>query len=341
MKDPFSLKRIEAIDRKHVHGVYSRWPELARSGLGVDVSIPRRDYRKVYVLGMGGSAACGDLLAGWLWNSHGVEAQVCKGTIQASDLTGSLAIACSASGETNETIVMMKTALERNATVVSTSHGGALASESRKLRIPHIEMPEVVAPRYMLPFMVFSCLTVLDEALGLGSAKEAKRAADEMEKVGGNLDIGISADGNSAKRLALHLLDKSPSIYGGRTTRGAGIRFKNSLNENAKKHASYDEMPELFHNEIQAWEDGARGYVPIVLRDTSEDERERRLADAFVRLLTASGKGPIEVAGRGRSGLSRLMTLVYELEFATYYVAIGLGRDPFPTALISRIKRVV
>lgn len=329
------------MDKGRVYEVYSEWPELARSGLKARVKVPRRDYRRVYFLGMGGSAAVGDILAGWLWGGHGLEAEVCKGTIPASDLDGSLAIACSASGRTRETLAMLKTAVERNATIVSMSHSGTLASESKKRGIPHIEMPPIVAPRYALPFMVFSCLPLLHSAFGLDSSGEASEALAGMERVLQRVGVGIPTERNPAKRLALRFLDKSLAIYGTRTTRGAGIRFKNEVNENSKKHAYYDEMPELLHNEIQAWEEPTRGFVPVFLRDEAESERESTLAEASVKLLADLGKGPVEVKGQGRSGLSRLLTMVYELEFVSYYMAIGLGCDPSPTPLIDRLKRAV
>jgi hypothetical protein len=47
---------------------------------------------------------------------------------------------------------------------------------------------------------------------------------------------------------------------------------------------------------------------------------------------------PIEVKGRGKSNLAQLVTMVYKLDMTSYYVAIGIGRDPFSTRLIDRLK---
>jgi glucose/mannose-6-phosphate isomerase len=339
MRDPFSPERVKKVDAMNVHETYSNWPELARAGLNASSGLERGDYGKVYVLGMGGSAAAGDLLASWLLCRHGIETEVCKGVIPASDMSGCLAIVCSASGMTEETISMMKTAIERHATLVSTSHGGRLAAESKTSGVPHIQMPEIVAPRYMLPFMVFSCLSAVDSALGLDSVAEAEEAISDMRGLWDRVGPSVPLEGNPSKEMALRLMKKTAAIYGTCATRGAGIRFKNELNENSKRFACYDEMPELFHNEIQAWDDPRGDLVPVLLRDGMEGKRESRLADFFAKMLSSMKKDPIQVRMAGDNYLSRLMTMVYELDMASYFVAIGNGRDPFPTPLITKLKK--
>ncbi len=339
MKDPFSPTRVNEIDGMRVHETYAAWPELAQQGLEVRFRPGRVGLRKVYVLGMGGSAAAGDMLTGWLWSRHRVEAEVCKGVLEAHGMAGVLAIACSASGQTEETVSMMKAALEGGATIVSISSGGRLEAESKNLGVPHIRMPRGLAPRYMFPFMAFSCFKVVDEALGLGSAGEAKGAIIEMRRLRSQISVDVPTTKNPAKKLALRLMNKTPVIYGTRATRGVGVRFKNSVNENAKKHAAYEEMPELFHNEVQAWEEPGTSFAPVILRDDDESDRDSRLADAFTGMLASMGKAPLEVRGEGGTSFARLTTMVYKLDLASYYIAIGRGTDPFPVPLIVRLKK--
>ncbi len=337
-QDPFSPELAGRVDREKVIETYRAWPRLAEQGMEVRPDVGLRRYKRVYILGMGGSAAAGDILSSWFFYEHQVDAQVCKGMIGATDLRGSLAIAISASGETEETLSMLKTAADGNATVVSISYGGALAEESEKRGIPHIQMPKVVAPRYMLPFMVFSSVAVADRALGLDSSTEAREAVDGMKRLAAKIDVGVPLGRNPSKQVALRLLQGYPAVYATKSTRGVGIRFKNCVNENAKSHATYDEMPELFHNEVQAWEDRAARFVPVMLRDSTESERDARLAGRFASILGSLGRNPVVVRGAGAALLTRLMTMVYELDLATYYLAVARGNDPFPTRLINRLK---
>ena len=209
---------------------------------------------------------------------------------------------------------------------------------SEKLGVPHVMMPEVVAPRYMLPFIIFSSLSVINEGLGLGCEDEAEDAFKEMEVEGRATGINTPVSENPSKQLALSILEKTPVIYGSRSTRGAGIRFKSLLNENAKIHAIFDGLPDAFHNEIEAWEDPSVEFAPVLLRHPAETERDKAGVDSLTKILSELKMNPMEVRGRGKSNLAQLVTMVYRLDMTSYYVAIGIGRDPFPTRLMDRLK---
>ncbi|MGD0477368.1 MAG: SIS domain-containing protein [Nitrososphaerales archaeon] len=338
MRDPFSLSRIQSIDLSNVHKTYETWPGMARSGFEAEFNLQRAGFRKACILGMGGSAAGGDIIASWLSDRPKFEVATFKGQLPNRNMSDSLAIACSASGQTKETIEMMEIAVRRGATTVSISAGGKLLEVSKRLGVPHIMMPKVVAPRYMLPFIIFSCLSVINEGLGLDCEDEAENAFKEMEVEGRAVRINVPASRNPSKQLALSILEKTPAIYGSRSTRGAGIRFKNVLNENAKRHAIFDELPDTFHNEIEAWDNTEMEFVPVFLRHPAETERDKAGADAMVEILSELKVNPVEVRGRGRSSLAQLVTMVYRLDMSSYYIAIGTGRDPFPTRLIDRLK---
>ncbi len=339
MDDKYSLARIEQFDKRRVHTTYEKWPALAREGFRIAISLQGRGLKKAYVLGMGGSAAGGDIIASWLADRPSIEVGVFKGQLPPGDMRDALAIAVSASGETEETIEMMKTAVKKHATVVSISSGGTLMEVAGRLGVPHVMMPRVVAPRYVLPYIVFACLSVMSAGLGLHFEREVDEAFRAMDAEGKVVGVRSPLSDNPSKRIALSLADKIPVIYGSKFTRGAGIRFKNVLNENAKVHALYYGIPDAFHNDIEAWEDPRDGFAPIFLRHSSEEKRDRVRTDLMVQILDKAGRAPVQEKGRGKGALSQLITLVYRLDMVSYYMAISLGRDPFPTRLIDRLKK--
>lgn len=339
MDDPFPIAKAQKIDTRDVHETYEKWPALARDGFDVKFDLPKKGLHKAYVLGMGGSASGGDIISGWLTERPGVEMDVFKGRLPIGDMSDSLAIACSASGQTEETIDMLKTAVERHAAAVSISGGGTLKEVSEKLGVPHIKMPKVVAPRYMLPFIIFSTLAIVNEGLRLECEAEVEDAFTAMEAEGRDVAISTIPPKNLAKALAVSFLNKTPCIYAALVAKGAGIRFKNVLNENSKIHAQYVGIPDAFHNEIEAWEDPSNDFVPVFLRHTAEGNRDGPREDRMIRILSKAGKEPIQVRGRGDSDLAQLVSMVYRLDMVSYYLALGLGMDPFPTRLIDAIKR--
>lgn len=326
------------MDEGGVHNAYRDWPSLAQKGFESRFGFAEGAFKRACVLGMGGSAAGGDIIAGWLSLRPGVEFRVFKGSLPLVDMRGTLAIACSASGQTPETIAMAKTAARSGATVVCISSGGRLQEEASSLGLEHVKMPEIIAPRYMLPFIVFSCLTATARGLGLEYTNDALESIDSMRKQAAKLVADTPLQKNGSKLIASKIIGRTPAIFGDGVTCGVGLRFKNALNENAKMHAYFDSMPDLFHNEVQAWEGMDSSFLPVFLRHSYEDENEGKRADAMERILARLGSRPLEVSGTGRGILSQLMTMVYELDFASYYTAIALGRDPLPTRLIDRLK---
>jgi glucose/mannose-6-phosphate isomerase len=244
---------------------------LAEKGAEVAIRLRQGRFRRALFLGVGGSASAGDIISGWMSIRHRLPFSVYKGYVPERDLRGTLAIACSASGETKETLRMTEWAIRRGAYVVSLSSGGRLAALSKKKRIPHVELPEIVAPRYVLPFLLFATISILREKFELvGVEEEVRDAIREMRELVRRVEVTVPVSRNESKQLARALLKPTPKIYGSTVTRGAARRFKNALNENAKKHASVDFAPELFHNEIEAWEGGGDNFLPIFLRHPKE-----------------------------------------------------------------------
>ena len=98
---------------------------MARSGFDAELNVPHAGFRKAYVMGMGGSAAGGEIIASWLSDRPEFEVATFKGRLPIGSMSDTLAIACSASGQTKETIEMMEVAVQRGATTVSVSSGGS------------------------------------------------------------------------------------------------------------------------------------------------------------------------------------------------------------------------
>lgn len=338
MADQFSADVASRVDPAGVWKAYESWPDLAKLGSEAKAEVPA-NVKKVYVLGMGGSAAGGDIAAGWMGERAGAEMQVLKGGVPVSDMKGALAIACSVSGGTYETIEMLKTSVKRGASAVSISSGGRIMEVSKELGVPHIKTPTALAPRYLLPYMIFACVTVAGRAIGIRTEEECADAVSEMRSEGKSIGIGVPAESNPSKALSEMLLSATPAVYGTDVTRGVGVRFKSILNENAKRHAYFEVIPDVFHNEVEAWEDPSEGFLPVFLRHTGESPRDGELTDRMAGMLTRLGKSPVQVRGRGRASLAQLATMAYRLDMAAYYLALGLGRDPYPTKLLDELKK--
>jgi glucose/mannose-6-phosphate isomerase len=207
-----------------------------------------------------------------------------------------------------------------------------------------VQGPAVLAPRYVLPFLVFAVVSCLREAFpGLRADKEVASAVRGMRELSRTIGVGVPVQQNESKKVALAILKATPKVYGSTITKGAAFRFKNALNENAKKHSMADYAPELFHNEVEAWDGGMGGgerFLPVFLRHTKDPESERRRFDLVEKMLARAGTKSLQLQGEGSTDLAELMTLVYKLDFASYYTAIARGFDPLPTNLLSAVKKL-
>src|SRR6266571_4909598 len=197
-----SRARISRLDRSKVHLVYASWPRLAEEGARVAVEIPFKEYTRAVYIGMGGSASAGDIILDWLKLRRKPKLKVEKGTFQHSGMRGALVLACSASGNTSETIEGAKSALQRGATLVSICSGGRLEEFARKN----------------------------------GLYEEVDDSLRALRETRTEIEVSTPIGRNPSKRLAASILNSVPKIYGSTVTRGVAFRFKNALNENAKKH---------------------------------------------------------------------------------------------------------
>ena len=340
MNPDLSVTRARRVDKAGVYASFDSWPEMAEKGAIASPALKSGTFSRAVFLGMGGSASAGDIVADWLSIRQEPSFVVYKGFIPETDLSGALAIACSASGNTKETIQMLELAVKRGATAVTISSGGELEKISKRLQAPHVQGPAVLAPRYILPFLVFALVSCLNESFQMRSVdSEVRSALSDMRRLSGKIGIRVPLQRNQSKRLALAVLKCTPVVYGSTVTRGAAYRFKNSLNENAKKHALADYAPELFHNEVETWEGGEAGFLPVFLRHSKEPESERRRFNVMQETLSKDGVDSLQVRGDGGSDLGELITMVYKLDVASYFTAIALGIDPLPTRMLSTIKK--
>jgi glucose/mannose-6-phosphate isomerase len=241
-------------------------------------------------------------------------------------------LVCSASGSTEETILLMRRLAAKKAAMVAISSGGKLQHLAMELKVPHITIPIEMAPRYSLPHALFAAIAALRGASLIGEKKwrEVKEAIECMKKVATSLSSSTPTPAGTL-----------PKIYGSSVTKSIAERFKTCLNENAKMNVSWDFAPELFHNEVESWETPERKMVPIFLRHTAEPKYERIRLDSFVDILGMKGIRSLEIWGKGKGNLAQLVTLDYQVDFATYYAAILRGVDPLSIKLIDRLKSTV
>lgn len=300
----------------------------------------------VAVAGMGGSAIGGDLVFA-TQPELAVPAAVVRGyALPAWVGPGTLVVAVSYSGNTEETLAGVEEALARGCVPLCVASGGRLAAMAAERRLPLVTVPPGLQPRAAVGYLAMPLLVVL-ERLGLVPAaeKDVEEAAAVVRETAALYAPDQDEDCNLAKQLAHHLHGRVPLVYGAGLTAPAARRWKTQLNENAKTAAFWAELPELDHNEIEAWdgpgaEDAAARQAAVVfLRDGDEDERLARRAELTAETIAAGGAPVEHVETRGGSRLARLFSLVTLGDHVSVYLGLLNGVDPTPVVAIERFKR--
>jgi len=128
-----------------------------------------------------------------------------------------------------------------------------------------------------------------------------------------------------------------PLIYYPVGLQATAIRFKNSLQENAKLHTITENVIEACHNGIVAWERPSN-IKPILIegRDDYVKTKERwTILKEYFDSKNIDYKEVISIRG---SILSKLINLIYLLDFSSIYYAVLSKIDPTPIDSINFVK---
>lgn len=296
----------------------------------------------VLVLGMGGSGIAGDVAAA-------VAGPVCPVPIVAGkdyELPGfvgddTLVVAVSCSGNTVETVEAVTQAVQAGAHVVAVSQGGTLARLAADWSAPWIPVPAgIVMPRAAIGALVVPVLAVLGQ-LGLlpGVAEAVAATVEQLRARRDEARGGAGAAAAIAGRIGPHL----PLVYGGGPLGAvAAARWKAQCNENAKRPAWSNRVPELCHNEAAGWGHldgiGPGGVAVVELRhDFEHPDVEARFA--LVREVMAGvASEVVEVRAAGDGSLAQLFDLVLVGDLVSLELAARAGVDPGPIDALDTIK---
>ena len=129
-------------------------------------------------------------------------------------------------------------------------------------------------------------------------------------------------------------------IYGGPATGAVAYRWKTDLEENAKLLALAGALPEMNHNEIEAWRGpAARDRHVVFLREEGEPREIARRFAVVHDLIGPVAGGVSECWARGAGRVARLLALAYVGMWVSYYAALARGVDPWTVELLDEVKR--
>jgi glucose/mannose-6-phosphate isomerase len=309
-----------------------------KAGRGLDASV-RADLHSATLVGMGGSAIAGDLAA----VLTDPETELGLHVVRSPDLPRSishqdLVLVASYSGNTWETLSAYDEAGRHHRPRLVITSGGRLAERAADDGVPCLLLPPGGPPRSWVGFTLGGLFGLLDPIFPESNEDRLRHAVDTLEA---RLSSYASPQGAPA-RWAAAVDRRQPLVYAETGFSGLARRWKTQIEENAKRGAGFDILPELFHNAVVAW-DAARpeeGRNRAVLQlEWSEASPETRLRYRYLERLLAARRIPLlRVPLVAPDRLLALFTGLALGDFFSLALAARSGVDPFPVDAITRMK---
>ena len=332
----FSKENLEKNDPNGIHNVYDRWVHIARDAYNSDIdSVDFNDIEHVVFSGMGGSGTIGDLFSSVLSKTN-IHTTVVKGYELPNTIDkNTLVVATSVSGNTIETITTLESANKKNCKVIAFSSGGMIESFCTKNNIEFRKLPQIHSPRASFPSYVYSILKTLNSIIPI-TKQDIINSLEQLEHTYEEISSTNLDDSNPSVNLA-NWITGTPVIYYPHGLETVAIRFKNSLQENAKTHAISENVVESSHNGIVSWERPS-SMVPIMIEGKDDHIKTKERWKILREYFEVNNIKYNKIQSVDGNILSKVMCLIYTLDYSTIYYAVQLGIDPSPIRSIDFIK---
>ena len=234
-------------------------------------------------------------------------------------------------------------AVRRGVPVTGFTTGGGLAATAGRV----IEQPSGYQPRAAFAFTWFSILGYLEAGGLLQDDVPVAAATQAIQEVDAACGPDVPTEDNEAKQLALKLYEKIPQIYATPAFYGVGKHFRGMLNENAKKIADVDLVPECNHNDLTGWGDdpNRRHFTCLALSHAGQNPQIRRRLE-FMQERYSSWAVPwhhhvFDAVHSFQEHVVEQARAIQMLDYTSFYTAMLRGVDPSAIREIQGLKAIL
>jgi glucose/mannose-6-phosphate isomerase len=314
--------------KKYIEGFTRQLLDALKIGQSLDLVRPGSDIRNMVIVGMGGSGIGANLVESLTFGKIPIPLTVCKSyNIPQFVSPHTLFVACSYSGNTEETIASLHKALLKRAHVIVIASGGKLLDMAREYNLFYIQIPNGLgSSRAVMGYNMIALMYALYHTNLIGGAfiKETENAIEYLDRG----EKGIQAE---AELIAKKLKGKLPVIYCDNRLHAMALRFQQQLNENAKQLAHINTFPEMNHNELVGWRN-PEGLMPmlqvIYLYSDHDHERVEKRMEICREIFEKKSNTIIDIIGEGASLLEQYYYLIHLTDWISYYLAKENGVEP-------------
>jgi len=327
---------LDIVDSKKMYKIYDQWPEISQNAFQTNLKpIDASNINNIIFAGMGGSGAIGDVFSS-IFSKTNLHISVIKGYVLPNTIDkNSLVVITSVSGNTDEALSILKKSKKIGCKIVAFSSGGKIEEYSIKNKIEYRKIEQIHSPRASFTNYLYGILKVLKPVLPINEID----ILDSIKQLKNTKKI-ISSENMNKQNIALELaygIKGIPMIYYPFGLMAAAIRFKNSLQENAKQHAMTEDILEACHNGIISWEKST-SVQPMLIEGKDDYIKTKERWDIIKDYFEINEIKFNEIVSIEGNILSKLINLIYVLDYTSIYYSILRKTDPSPTKSIDFIK---
>lgn len=295
---------------------------------------PPREFSNIVVTGLGGSGIGASIVQNYVFDKLKIPFAVNKDyTIPAFVGKDTLVIACSYSGNTEETIMALQQAKKQRASIICVTSGGKIAEYANAKKLDCILVPAGMPPRACLGYSLVQLLGILyNFGLITNSYDKEIKAAIKLIKTN-SADIQ-----KKAAALAKKMHGKLPIIYSAAAIEGVAVRFRQQINENSKMLAWHGVIPEMNHNELVGWRDEAADKVVVILRDQDDFSRVQLRMEIGKKIAKKYNPTILEIHSEGKTYWERMFYLIHITDWISVLLADLRGMDATEVRVIDYLK---
>jgi glucose/mannose-6-phosphate isomerase len=334
-----NLQRMKEIDTSEMYKVYDDWPKIAEESFDADLEqLEYKNVDNIVFAGMGGSGSIGDIFTSILSKTE-LHSTTIKGYLLPNTINkNSLIVISSVSGNTTEVHNILQCAHKKKIRVVCFSSGGIIEEYCKKNQITHKRVDRIHSPRASFTKFLYSILKILQPNIPIRN-NDVSESIQELKKLGNKINSRNLTNENPSLSLAEWITD-IPLIYYPWGLQAAAIRFKSSLQENAKSHVIAEEVLEASHNGIVAWEKRSK-IKPILIQGKDDYIKTKERWKIFKEYFNNNNIEYSEIFTKGDNILSKLTYLIYLSDYCSIYRSILSSIDPSPVSSIDFIKKKI
>ena len=331
-----NLDDLDKIDSKKMYRTYDNWPQIAKDSFNDDFEkIDVKGIDHVVFAGMGGSGSIGDVISAIL-SKDDIHVSSVKGyNLPKTVDSNSLVVVTSISGNTKETLSVLESAKKTNAKIVAFSSGNPMKKICEKNNMFFQEISMIHSPRVSFTKFLFSILKTLQEVIPIHE-NDIQDSISALDKTRKNIYSDNLTDDNISLKLA-KWIKEIPVIYYPWGLQAAAIRFKNSLQENSKIHVITEDVIESCHNGVVAWQTNSK-VQPILIRGYDDYIKTIERWVILKDFLKNHGIDCFEIKSVEGNILSKIVNLIYVLDYTSIYHSVLNQIDPSPVDAIDFIK---